>query len=250
MDSTIDHVTLNVSDLEASQSWYREHLDYTERDRQSFDGHTSVFMAPSSADDAEAHLELRETPDGDVEVGDAWGHIAVRVEDLYEAYEGLMDAGVPDYRDPDSCGGNYAFVKDPDGHEVEIVPRDFGSPWSIDHVMMRVEDADRAIGFWTRKFEYEHVGRWEADTFANFFMRPPEAPRESLAVELTYNYDGRTYTIGNAWDHVGIGVDNLDDAWSRMTIREAPIISEPVEESPAYGFISDPEGHKVELFET
>lgn len=249
MDTTIDHVTLNVSDLDESRSWYAGHLDYTEVNRLELDGHTSVFMAPSNADDSEAHLELRESSKDSLEVGDAWGHIAVRVEDLYGAYEGLMDAGVPDYRDPDSCGGNYAFVKDPDGHEVEIVPRDFGAPWSLDHVMMRVEDADRAIGFWTRKFEYEHVGRWEADTFANFFMRPPEAPRRSLAVELTYNYDGRTYTYGDGWDHVGIGVDDLSEAWERVTIREADVISEPTADAPSYGFISDSEGHKVELFE-
>jgi len=44
--------------------------------------------------------------------------------------------------------------------------------------MIRVEDADEALGYWTRKFEYaEARGRWEADSFANYFMAPPRTPR-------------------------------------------------------------------------
>ena len=57
-------------------------------------------------------------------MGDAWGHIAIRTDDVYEAYDELMEKGVEDYRDPDSCGGSYAFVKDPDGYDIEITGRE------------------------------------------------------------------------------------------------------------------------------
>lgn len=248
MSHAIDHVMLGVEDLERSVDWYETHLEYEVAAEQELDGRTSVFMGPDGGSDAAARVELREAAD-EVTVGDAWGHIAVRVQDLEGAYQGLMDGGVPDYRDPESCGGRYAFVKDPDGHEVELVTRDQGPTWSLDHVMMRVEDADAAIGFWTRKFEYDHVGRWEADTFANFFMRPPEAADDALAVELTYNYDGRTYTIGDAWDHVGIRVDDLDDAWERMLVREAAVEREPADTGTYEAMISDADGHRVQLFE-
>jgi lactoylglutathione lyase len=30
----------------------------------------------------------------------------------------------PDYRDPESCDDMYAFTKDPDGHEIELIERD------------------------------------------------------------------------------------------------------------------------------
>jgi len=64
-------------------------------------------------------LELTYNHDGrSYEMGDAWGHIAVRVEDVTEAYHGLMDEGVEDYRPPEENPG-YAFVTDPDGHEIE-----------------------------------------------------------------------------------------------------------------------------------
>ncbi len=76
-------------------------------------------------------------------------------------------------------------MKDPDGHEIEIVERDYGARWSLDHTMIRVEDADAALGWWVRKLGYDEVGRWEADTFANYFVRPPSAADEGMAAEPT-----------------------------------------------------------------
>lgn len=248
MSYTIDHVALGVEDVTESTDWYETHLGYTVEDETTRDGTTSVFMSPSDVPSDGAGIELREVGT-DPSIGDAWGHIAVRVQDLEGSYEELMTGGVPDYRDPESCGGRYAFVKDPDGHEIELVTRDSGARWSIDHVMMRVEDADAAIGFWTRKFEYEHVGRWEADTFANFFMRPPEASEDALAVELTYNYDGRSYTFGDAWDHVGIEVDDLETRWEEMRLRDAAIERTPSDSDGIDGVVHDPDGHRIQLFE-
>lgn len=247
MSHPIDHVMLGVEDLDHSVEWYRTHLDYELDEELEFDGARSVFMAPSGGSDDAARIELREVDDANV--GDAWGHIAVRVQDLEGSYDALMDAGVPDYRDPESCGGRYAFVKDPDGHEVELVTRDHGARWSLDHVMMRVEDADAAIGFWTRKFEYEHVGRWEADTFANYFMRPPEAADDALAVELTYNYDGRSYEFGGAWDHVGVQVDDLEESVEQLEVREAAIEQAPGESDLTAAVVGDRDGHRVQVFE-
>lgn len=247
MSHPIDHVMLGVEDLDHSVEWYGTHLDYELDEELEFDGARSVFMAPSGGSDDAARIELREVDDANV--GDAWGHIAVRVQDLEGSYDALMDAGVPDYRDPESCGGRYAFVKDPDGHEVELVTRDHGARWSLDHVMMRVEDADAAIGFWTRKFEYEHVGRWEADTFANYFMRPPEAADDALAVELTYNYDGRSYEFGGAWDHVGVQVDDLEESVEQLEVREAAIEQAPGESDLTAAVVGDRDGHRVQVFE-
>ena len=124
MTGTLDHVMMRVADLETSLDWYQTHLDYEEKERYDGDGFTIVYLGPEEMHDDGAMLELTANDDEmDYEVGDAWGHIAVRVPEgeLEDYYEQLMDEGVADYRDPESCGGSYAFVKDPDGHEVEIV---------------------------------------------------------------------------------------------------------------------------------
>jgi lactoylglutathione lyase len=248
MQGTLDHVMMRVEDLDAAMDWYTEHLGYEEYGRWEADTFTNVFLAPPDVHEEGAKLELTYNHDGrSYEMGDAWGHIAVRVADVYDAYEELMDAGVDDYRDPDSCGGSYAFVKDPDGHEVELVERDHGARWSLDHTMIRVEDADEALGWWARKFEYEPAGRWEADTFANYFAEPADAADEAMSVELTYNYDGRTYTMGDAWGHLAVRVADLDDAWATLMEREAADYRDPASCNDMYAFTKDQDGHEVEI---
>ncbi|MFC5365532.1 VOC family protein [Salinirubrum litoreum] len=252
MSGTLDHVMMRVGDLEESLDWYTTHLDYEEKARWEADTFTNVYLGPAEMHDAGAMLELTYNHgESDYEMGDAWGHIAVRVPEgeLEAYYQQLMDEGVEDYRDPESCGGRYAFVKDPDGHEVEIVQRDQGALWSLDHTMIRVEDADDALGFWTRKFEYEHAGRWESDTFANYFMRPTDAPAEAMSVELTYNYDGRSYTMGDAWGHLAVEVDDLHEAWDDLMVREAADYRDPASCDDLYAFTTDQDGHEIELLE-
>ncbi|WP_132057529.1 VOC family protein [Halorussus amylolyticus] len=248
MNATLDHVMMRVEDLDAALDWYQDHLDYEETGRWEADTFTNVFLAPEGAHEESAALELTYNHDGrSYEMGDAWGHIAVRVDDVYDAYEELMDEGVEDYRDPDSCGGSYAFVKDPDGHEVEIVERDYGAEWSLDHTMIRVEDADEALGWYTRKLEYEHTGRWESDTFANYFMKPEDAADEAMAVELTYNYDGRSYEMGDAWGHLAVRTSDLDSAWDSLMERDAEDYRDPESCDNRYAFTKDMDGHEIEV---
>jgi len=47
--------------------------------------------------------------------------MAVRTDDLQGYWETLIERDAADYRDPESCGNRYAFTKDSDGHEIEIV---------------------------------------------------------------------------------------------------------------------------------
>ncbi len=250
MTGLFDHTMIRVEDLEESLDWYQTHLNYEEKSRWEADTFTNVFLGPEDVHDDGALLELTYNHDGrSYEMGDAWGHIAVRVPEdaLQESYDELLAEGVEDYRDPESCGNRYAFVTDPDGHEIEIVKRDHGAKWSIDHTMIRVEDADEALGYWVRKFEYDEVGRWESDTFANYFVEPRDAPREAMSLELTYNYDGRTYTLGDAWGHVAIEVDDLHGAWDRLLGRNAPDYRDPESCNDRYAFTKDPDGHEIEL---
>jgi lactoylglutathione lyase len=248
MNATLDHVMMRVEDLDASLDWYRDHLDYEEKGRWEADTFTNVYLGPADVHEEGAVLELTYNPDDRTyDLGDAWGHIAVRVDDVYGAYEQLMDEGVGDYRDPDSCGGSYAFVTDPDGHEVEIVERDHGARWSLDHTMMRVENADESLGWFTRKLEYEHTGRWESDTFANYFMKPEGAADEAMAVELTYNYDGRSYDLGDAWGHLAIRSEDLHDDWKTLMERDAEDYRDPASCDDRYAFTEDPDGHEIEV---
>lgn len=248
----IDHVMIRVENLEKSIEWYQTHLDYEEKGRWEADTFTNVFLGPKEMHQHGAMLELTYNHDGrSYTIGDAWGHIAVRVPEgkLEESYEKLIDAGVEDYRDPKSCGYDYAFIKDPDGHEIEIVTQDEGKKWSLDHTMIRVENIDEAIGYWTRKFEYKEKpkDRWEADTFSNYFLVSRNVSPEAMDVELTYNYDERSYTMGDAWGHIAIRVQELNTAWDQLMTRESEPYRDPNSCENMYAFTKDPDGHEIEI---
>ncbi|RQH02601.1 VOC family protein [Natrarchaeobius oligotrophus] len=248
MHLPIDHTMMRVEDLDESLEFYTNHFGYEEKGRWEAETFTNVYLGPEDAHEAGAMLELTYNHDGrSYELGDSWGHVAMRVRDAHAAYEELMESGVEDYRDPDSCGGNYAFVKDPDGHEIELLERDHGPRWSLDHTMVRVEDIDGAIGWYARKLDYELHHRKEMDTFALYFMAPRDAPPEAMSVELTYNYDGSTYEMGDAWGHLAIRTDDLHETWDRLTERDAEDYRDPESCGDRYAFTKDADGHEIEI---
>jgi lactoylglutathione lyase len=61
------------------------------------------------------------------EMGGAYGHIAIGVEDAYAACDRIRAAGGTITREPGPVkGGNtvIAFVTDPDGYKIELIQRD------------------------------------------------------------------------------------------------------------------------------
>jgi lactoylglutathione lyase len=113
--------------------------------------------------------------------------------------------------------------------------------------MIRVEDADAALGWYARKLGYQPAGRWEADTFANYFLEPAEAAEEAMSVELTYNYDGRTYELGDAWGHLAVRVEDLEAGWESLMTRDAEDYRDPESCDFNYAFTKDADGHEIEV---
>lgn len=121
----MDHVMIRVEDKEESLQWYQEKFGWVVHEEFHEESFDIFFIGPEDAGEDGTFLELTYNhPDEDgpreYEMGNAWGHFGIVVDDVYEAYEELMERGVEDYRDPDSCGGYWAFVTDPDGHEIQL----------------------------------------------------------------------------------------------------------------------------------
>lgn len=69
-------------------------------------------------------------------------------------------------------------------------------------------------------------------------------------IELTYNYDTeKPYEVGNGFSHTAIGVDKLEE----MREKHISLGYEVTElkglpgELPAYYFVTDPDGYRVEV---
>ena len=128
------HTMVRVHDLDESLDFYCNKLGMLEVSRmENQNGRfTLVFLAGSDdMDSAKAKkkptLELTYNwPDTDGKPEDYtggrnFGHLAYRVENIYETCQKLMDAGVTINRPPRD--GHMAFIKSPDGISFELLQR-------------------------------------------------------------------------------------------------------------------------------
>lgn len=113
------HTMIRVTDIDATVAFFaliglrevRRHESQTGR-------FTLVFLAAPGDEDAQVELTYNwdaQSYDG----GRNFGHLAYRVDNIYDACQRLMDAGVTINRPPRD--GHMAFVRTPDGISVELL---------------------------------------------------------------------------------------------------------------------------------
>lgn len=121
------HTMVRVKDVDASLEFYCKLLGMVETRRKEVpeDRYTLIFLA-ASKDESRAkgenapELELTYNWDTeDYQTGRSWGHLAYKVDNIYETCQRLMDAGVVINRPPRD--GRMAFVKSPDDVSIEIL---------------------------------------------------------------------------------------------------------------------------------
>jgi lactoylglutathione lyase len=120
------HTMLRVRDLEASLKFYCDILGMALLRRHDFPAakFTLAFVGYGDEKDSTV-LEL--THNWDVESyahGDAYGHIAIGVDDVYAACDRIRELGGNIVREagPMMAGTTVlAFVEDPDGYKVELL---------------------------------------------------------------------------------------------------------------------------------
>lgn len=115
------HTMVRVNDLEKSMAFY-ELLGLKETKRIDHEGgrFTLVFMAPEGQEDCP--IELTYNWDGDEGLpsdGRHFGHLAYRVDNIYDLCQKLMDNGVVINRPPRD--GHMAFVRSPDNISIELL---------------------------------------------------------------------------------------------------------------------------------
>ena len=123
------HTMVRVSNLEQSLDFFCTKFGLVEVRRTDNEKglYTLVFLAApgdvEKAKDSKAPLlELTHNWDENEYAGGRnFGHLAYRVDDIYEICQRLMDAGVTINRPPRD--GYMAFVRSPDGISVELLQK-------------------------------------------------------------------------------------------------------------------------------
>lgn len=120
------HTMIRVTDPEASVRFFNLiGLEEVRRHEVAAARFTLIFMAaPGEEGIAEVELTYNWPPeDGspaeDYAGGRNFGHLAYRVDNVYETCQRLMEAGVTINRPPRD--GHMAFVRSPDGISVELL---------------------------------------------------------------------------------------------------------------------------------
>lgn len=121
MPLTYLHTMVRVKDLDASMAFYRLlGLEETRRMDSEKGRFSLIFMAPPGQ--PECPVELTYNWDGDEGLpsdGRHFGHLAYRVDNIYETCQLLMDNGVTINRPPRD--GHMAFVRSPDNISIELL---------------------------------------------------------------------------------------------------------------------------------
>jgi lactoylglutathione lyase len=122
------HTMLRVGDLERSIVFYRDVLEMQLFSRKDYpDGKFTLAFLGYERNPQQAEIELTYNWDvSSYELGSAYGHIAIGVEDIYRACERIRAAGGKITREPGPMKHGttvIAFVQDPDGYKIELIEK-------------------------------------------------------------------------------------------------------------------------------
>ena len=122
------HTMIRVTDLDQSLDFWCDKMGMVEIRRKDVpEGKfTLVFLAgdndlgTAKANNApELELTYNWGSDEEYNTGRSWGHLAFKVDNIYETCQSLMDKGVIINRPPRD--GRMAFVKSPDNISIELL---------------------------------------------------------------------------------------------------------------------------------
>ena len=126
--ATFLHTMYRITDPERSRAFY-EALGFSfARDLDIVrNGELEATNYFFSIGDDESVLELTYNHDGRTyDLGSAYGHIALAVDDLDETLERLKEQGIEAEREPYRVregGSRICFVRDPDEYRIELIDR-------------------------------------------------------------------------------------------------------------------------------
>ena len=119
------------------------------------------------------------------------------------------------------------------------------------HTMIRVGDLARSIDFYTQVLGMRLLRKtdYPGGRFTNAFVGYDEEAR-SAVLELTHNWDTRSYDLGTGYGHVAIEVEDAHRACEEVKKRGGRVTREPgpmKHGTTVIAFVEDPDGYKIEF---
>lgn len=120
------HTMIRVGDINRSIKFYTEILGMELLRKKDYpEGKFTLAFLGYAPESEQAVIELTYNWGVDhYDLGNAYGHIAIAVDNVYEACEKIRAAGGKITREPGPMKGGttiLAFVEDPDGYKIELL---------------------------------------------------------------------------------------------------------------------------------
>ena len=120
------HTMIRVKDIKKSLEFYTKLFDLELAKEKRLDDCTLYFLS-----DKEGYTQLElthndETPENGYEIGTGFGHLAFETKSMDEFTKKLKDLGYKYLYEPyhlSAVSSLIAFVKDPDGYEIELIEK-------------------------------------------------------------------------------------------------------------------------------
>jgi lactoylglutathione lyase len=121
------HTMVRVLDLERSIAFYAEAFGFAPVDRYDFPNFTLVYLR-TPENEVELELTLNRGRTQPYSHGDAYGHLALSVDDLAATHVrlvslGLHPAPVKELQHDGKLLARFFFIEDPDGYKIEVLQR-------------------------------------------------------------------------------------------------------------------------------
>ncbi len=121
------------------------------------------------------------------------------------------------------------------------------------HTMLRVTNLERSVAFYCEVLGMHELRRhdYPEGRFTLAFVGY-QAEAEGAVLELTHNWDTDHYTLGDAFGHIAIEVDDAATACAAVRARGGKVVREagPMKHgSTVIAFVEDPDGYKIEFIQ-
>lgn len=121
------------------------------------------------------------------------------------------------------------------------------------HTMLRVGDLDRSIQFYSQVLGMKLLRRkdYPEGRFTLAFIGYGEESTHTV-LELTHNWDTKSYDLGSGFGHIAIQVEDAYQACEEVRRLGGKVTREagPMKHSTTViAFIEDPDGYKIEFIQ-
>lgn len=263
------HVHLNVTDSAAAIDFYTA----------KFDGEKAKFVGLSDAVWAQKSwllfTKVNAPPKSEV-TSTIW-HIGWGAEDMKATYQKQLDSGTrfaTPITDISDIGGGtaqglffYAYV---DGSEHQLIELNTANHHHFGHIHLLSKDPIAAGEWYIKEFGLARRGRGTPSREAHFYRGYQIGPSMSLMMDdvniiiFPMEYAKKEWpdlwkdrtdlesTRGHTTDHIGFGVDNLDQTLARLKKDGVQVTDEPRSVAAGkvkFAFIEGPDHIRIELVE-